>query len=169
MDLDSIKDHIQQYGLYIQLIACLAYIWRFKTADAFVYMCVGILVLTPLHVVYETKLLALSENEEMRSLVRNLWYFGFAVTDIMLVAIVVHLTKKGKVQLDYPTKALMASFLLMAVIQFAGYVDQVVTNTDYLANFYMTSIPVINIGVTIIIASFSAGAFVASFVNDDLR
>jgi len=168
MDLDSIKEQIQYYGLYIQLIACLAYIWRFKAADAFVYMCVGILILTPLHVVYENYLLALSENEAMRALVRNLWYFGFAVTDILLVAIVVHLTKKGQVTLNLTTKALMASFLLMALIQVAGYIDQVVINTDYLADFYMTSIPMINIGVTIIIVSFAAGSFVASLMSDDL-
>lgn len=104
----------------------------------------------------------------MRALVRNLWYFGFAVTDILLVAIVVHLTKKGQVTLNLTTKALMASFLLMALIQVAGYIDQVVINTDYLADFYMTSIPMINIGVTIIIVSFAAGSFVASLMSDDL-
>lgn len=169
MDIVLLREYIQHYGLYMQLAACLAYIWRFKTADAFVYMCVGILLLTPLHVVYENYLLALSENEDMRTLVRNLWYFGFALTDIMLVAIVIHLTKKEHIKLNLTTKALMASFLLMALIQIAGYVDQVVINTDYLANFYMASIPIINIGVTIIIVSFSAGAFVGSLVSDDLK
>lgn len=169
MDIVLLREYIQHYGLYMQLIAFIAYIWRFKTVDAFVYMCIGILVMTPLHVVYENYLLALSENESMRTLVRNLWYFGFALTDVLLVTIVVLLTKKGQVKLDLTTKALMASFILMAFIQVAGYVDQVVINADYLANFYMTSIPIINIGVTIIIVSFAAGAFVASFVSDDIN
>lgn len=165
MELNLIRDFIQHYGLYMQMVACLAYIWRFRVIDAFTYICAGILILTPLHVVYGKTLLELAQNEEMRGLVRNLWYLGFALTDVLLVVVIAHISKKERLKLDFPTKALMFIYLLLAAIQLIGYVDQVITKTDYLANFYMVSIPVINLIVTAIIVTASLGSITSSLVK----
>ncbi|MDM7861138.1 hypothetical protein QTP81_11065 [Alteromonas sp. ASW11-36] len=167
MDLDSIKDYIQEYGLYIQLFACMAYILKFRAADTFVYMCIGILLLSPLHILYQNQLLALAQNEEYRGLVRNLWYFGFALTDIMMVLIVIGLSKRDNLKFDTASKVMAGAFITMAVIQILGYIDQVVTETDYLADFYMTSIPLINIGVTIVIFSTALAAVLVSMFFDE--
>lgn len=163
MDLELLRDYIQTYELYIQLSAFIAYVARFRTADTFVYMCVGILILMPLHFVYEKELLALAQQEEYRPLVRNLWYFGFGMTDILLVWTVAGIARKEKLKFDIASIIIAGCFILLAIIQLIGYVDHVITETHYFADFYMASIPIINVFVTSLIAVSSAAAIAASY------
>lgn len=158
MDIIQLRDSIQHYELYMQLIACMAYIIRFRTADTFVYMCVGILVLTPIHIVYEKQLLELATDPEYRALVRNIWYIGYALTNVLLVTAVVLISKKEGLKFDYASRLMATSFLTLAVIQVVRYIDRIVIETDLLGVAYSIAIPTINLGVTftIIFASIAA-------------
>lgn len=167
MDIDLVKDYIQEYGLYIQLFACMAYVAKFKAADSFVVMVVGILLLGPAHLLYQNLLLDLAQLEQNRVMVRNLWYFGFAATDIMMVFIVYGLCTRWKLKFDVASKLMAGAFVTMAMIQVIGYIDQVITETNYLADFYMTSIPLINIGVTIVILSTALATVLVSMFYDE--
>lgn len=158
MDIIQIRDSIQHYELYMQLTACMAYIIRFRTADTFVYLCVGVLVLTPIHIVYEKQLLELATNPDYRALVRNIWYIGYALTDVLLVVSVVYIAKKEKLKFDYASRLMAISFLALATVQVVRYIDRIILETDVLGAAYSIAIPTINIGVTftIIFASLAA-------------
>ncbi|WP_100656924.1 hypothetical protein [Alteromonas flava] len=166
MDIFVVRDFIQQFGLYLQVMACLAYILNFRRADTFVYLCVGILLLTPAHYVYEQYLLELAILPENQAFVRNAWYIGFAITDIAFVAIVVLLARKAQLKFDFASKVLAYSFVSLAFIQLFRYVDRIVLETDMLGWFYRTSVPTINSGVTLLIVVFTLGMIAADGRRD---
>lgn len=161
MSLDNIQDFIQQFGLYMQVMACLAYMMNFRRADTFVYLCVGILLLTPAQYLFEQYLLDLAVYPENQAMVRNLWYVGFALSDMVFIVVVALIARAQKLQFDLASKILAFSFISMAWIQLIRYVDRIMMETDVLGQFYSTSIPSINIMVTIVIVVFSLGMIAA--------
>ena len=155
MSLDSIQDFIQQFGLYMQVMAVLAYIMNFRRIDTFVYLWVGILLITPSQYVYELYLLELAIQPENQALVRNIWYIGFAISDMVLVAIVALIARAQKLKFDFASNILAFSFISMAWVQLVRYVDHIMIETDVLGQFYSASIPTIHIMVTIVIVVFT--------------
>ncbi|WP_100642979.1 hypothetical protein [Alteromonas facilis] len=161
MNLATVQDFIQQFGLYMQLMACLAYILNFRRVDTFVSLCVGILLLTPSQFLFERYLLELAIEPTNKEMVRNLWYIGFAISDMVFVAIVALIAHFQNLKFDFTSKILAFSFLGMAWIQLFRYVDRIVIETDMLGEFYRASIPAINISVTIVIVVFTLGMIAA--------
>lgn len=149
--LINIRDFIQTYGLYIQIIALAAYIIKIRKVSAFIVCVVILLLFTVFHYFYEKQLLVMAQQDNLRALVSNLWYLGFAYTDAFLVLLVLVICRKRSLKIDRITRLILLSYISLGLIQIARYIDRIIYGTDKLGSFYSIAIPSINISITALI------------------
>lgn len=112
------------------------------------------LILTGIHVWYETKLLYLMSVGEYEDLIIHIWYLGFAFSDFVFVGVILAYSKFKELERDVISDSILACFVILGFIQLARYVDRVIIGSDVLGLLYKNSIPAINTIMTILVLSY---------------
>lgn len=113
-------------------------------------------VLSIFHVWIEIGLLGLYAKDFYPLFMAHVWYFAFALTDFMVVALSLYLHRKLSLVRSYSSIMFMVCFSLMGVMQMARYADRMIFETDYLDSVYRNGIPAINSIITIVVVWHAA-------------
>lgn len=153
--IELIRDFIQTFGLYMQVIACIAYILYTRKTSAFLYCLLAVLIFTFFQYSLEKELLNLSQKPRFEQLVYNAWYLGFAYLDAVFVIVVIYLCKKKSLTIDHVTRMILISYVTLGCMQVARYMDRIILETDALGELYSIVVPTINISITLLICAYS--------------
>ncbi len=158
-DLVLIRDFIQTYGLYLQLIALIAYVIYVRKNDAFFYSLSLVIVFSFVHYMLEKELMILGQNPQFERLVYNAWYLGFAYTDAVLVILLIYITHKKKLKIDSASRMIMISYVSLGVMQILRYLDRIILEADKLGAIYSIVVPTINISITVAACAYVVFTF----------
>lgn len=150
VDISLLRDFIQTYGLYMQIVAFIAYIIYAKTTSAFFYCLLLAIIFTPIHFLLEKELLILGQNPQYEQIVYNGWYLGFACTDSFFVILAVYICHKKALLVNSSSRMIIISYFCLGLLQVARYFDRIILEADKLGEVYSILVPTINIGVTIL-------------------
>ncbi len=156
VDIILIRDFIQTNGLYIQLLACLAYIIYVRKFTAFLYCLLLIIVFAPVHFLLEKQILSMTSSPDYQHLGYNLWYLGFAYTDALIVILTIIISKKKVLQIDSITRMILISYVFLGVSQVARYFDRIILESNKLGDLYSIIVPTINVSITLLIFGYVA-------------
>lgn len=109
------------------------------------------LVLAGLHVAWEILLGSLFSNQEIKDLVRALWYLGFALSDWALIFAALWAIKRFSLTRHYGTDTILVSYAIMGVLQITRYYDRYILETNALEYVYKNGIPAINTIITFVV------------------
>jgi hypothetical protein len=149
--IELIRDFIQTFGLYMQVCACVAYIFYTRKTSAFFYCTLAVILFTFIQYHLEKELLILAQNPQFEQLVYNAWYLGFAYIDAVFVILLIYVCKKQSLPVDNITRMILLSYVTLGCMQIARYVDRIIMESDSLGELYRIVIPTINISVTLLI------------------
>ena len=83
---------------------------------------------------------------------RFIWYFTFALIDVIAVVLLLKVHKILNIKLDKNGLAIATLFILLMFFQFFRYVDRQILGTDLLGDVYKFGIPTINIATLLFLA-----------------
>ena len=149
--IELIRDFIQTFGLYMQVFACIAYIFYTRKISAFFYCAIAVILFTFIQYHLEKELLILAQNPNFEQVVYNAWYLGFAYLDAVFVILVIYICRKSALPIDNVTRMILLSYFTLGFMQIARYVDRIIMESNSLGEIYSIVIPTINISVTLLI------------------
>lgn len=161
--IELIRDFIQTFGLYMQVIACIAYILCNRKTSAFLYCLLAVLLFTFFQYLLEKELLNLAKKPQFEQLVYNAWYIGFAYLDAVFVILVVYVCKKKSLAIGNITRMILISYVTLGCMQIARYLDRIILETDKLGELYSIVVPTINISVTLLVCGYSLYVLFSGF------
>jgi len=153
-DISLLRDFIQTYGLYLQVVAFVAYVIYAKQRSAFFYCLLLVIIIAPIHLLLENQLLHLAENPDNNRLVYNGWYLGYAYTDALLVILAIYLCKTRALIIDSVSRMIMISYFCLGMVQLIRYFDRVILESDKLGDVYSIIVPTINVSVTVLVCVY---------------
>lgn len=149
--IELIREFIQTFGLYMQVFACIAYIFYTRKSSAFFYCTLAVLLFTFIQFHLEKELLILAQNPQFEQVVYNAWYLGFAYIDAVFVILVIYVCRKNALPIGNITRMILLSYVTLGCMQIARYIDRIIMESNTLGELYSIVIPTINISVTLLI------------------
>lgn len=150
MSILEIRDFLQENGMMIQTMSFIGYCLYFKVRNAFVYSSFAVVIITPLHFIYEKFLLSLA-GTSYESFIVDLWYPGFSITDSLLVVFVLAICKRKSLKIDKISRLIILSYVILSAVQMMRYLDRIILSLDVTGEVYRVIIPTINCSVIFLI------------------
>lgn len=122
-------------------------------ATAFEITLLALCLLSFLHNAMELQIGALYGIDIFKHWVRVAWYFGFALTDFLLVIIVLMAIHHLHLKATYAVNGILAVVSLLGIAQIARYCDRYVFETDVLGYLIHNGVPAANTIMTILIVA----------------
>lgn len=159
--MNEILNSLQENQLALVIVSLFAYIVVFNSRNSFVLSAGLYVALCLIHQLFDYHIMSLADINRVTA--AQMWYFGFAVTDFIYVLLVYKIHDKLNLKADKVSRFILTGFIVLGLIQVARYIDRIVIDTNYLAEFYQVSIPAINVSVTALIAFSSAVSIIIHY------
>ncbi|NQY64098.1 MAG: hypothetical protein HRT38_10270 [Alteromonadaceae bacterium] len=139
------QQHLENIDSYIWMgyAVCLM-IWLIKdrVVNSFLVSISVVVIVNGIMFLGAPYLFNISDSIELS---RFIWYFTFALIDILAVILLLKIHKFFHIKLDKNGLGIAAIFILLMILQFVRYVDRQILGTDLLGDVYKFGIPLINI------------------------
>ncbi|MEW9796583.1 hypothetical protein [Alteromonas sp. CYL-A6] len=156
---------IAPYTSLINILVLILYSLIGRKISDIAILIVALFVLEGIHLGWELVLIPKIESGEDWELVLFLWYFGFAVTDFLMIGAVVKSCRVLRVELSKASKIVLYLHGVMGTLQIIRYLERAITDTDIFADVYSGGIQSMNAVVSALLVLSLIQLYVAERKN----
>lgn len=141
-------------GQTMNFIVLIAYIVIIRKITAFVVTLAAVCLLGFAHMHWQLYVESLYLNPDYKSVLGELWYFGFSITNFIFASLALQLCNYAGLVRDRSCNLILYSYLMLGFIQCARYFDRYIVETNFLSGIYKLSIPSINLMVSTLVVFY---------------